>query len=177
MKTILSLFLLVSVIAMGNAQPSYKIDRSKSSVQFAVRNMKIRTVKGTFSGMQGTVVLDAQNPENSQFNVCIDAASVDTKSAKRDKHLRNEDFFDVDKYPKICFESTKVAQTNTGFIATGNLSMRGITKEVRIAFTQKDLLLKGSFSIQRPDFKVGKNGGFMVGKTVQLEIVCWLQPQ
>ena len=162
------LLLLVSVVAYG--QRSVDIDESK--VSFEVSNMKFNTVEGTFTGMKGTIEFDPTDLSNAKMNVCRDANSVDTDNKKRDEHLRKEDFFDVANYPAICFALTSAEKSTTGSTATGTLTMHGITKEVSIPFTFSDNTFRGTLSIDRMDYEVGASGGFMVGRTVEMESVC-----
>lgn len=164
--------ILMGSLQMANAQ---EIDAANSKVTFAVRNMKIRTVKGTFTGMNGRVYLNEAALGNSTFNVCIDAATVDTDNDARDKHLKNEDFFNVTQYPDICFVSERVVQTKANaqtLLVTGQLHMHGVSKTQTITLVYDDKALKGSFTIDRTAYGVGGNGGFSVGKEIKLSIEC-----
>ena len=151
------------------------IDAKKSTVTFEISNMKVNTVEGSFTGLKGTVNFDASKLSTSSFEVCIDASSVDTDNTKRDDHLRNEDFFHVEKYPTICFSSTSIKKDGKGFKATGDLTMLGVTKEVVLPFTFKNNKLIGSLTLNRFDYKLGEETNtFMVGETVEIEIKCML---
>jgi polyisoprenoid-binding protein YceI len=101
-------------------------------VNFWMRNLMIGKVNGRFTRWRGSLVFDGQAPQNSRVEVEIDAASIDTKDALRDAHLRSADFFDVEKYPKLVFESTKVERVGDNFKVTGDLTMHGITKPVTL---------------------------------------------
>lgn len=154
---------------------SQTINQEQSKVDFEVSNMGLKTVEGTFKGMTGTVSFNENDLGNSQFNVCIDASTVNTESEKRDDHLKNEDFFDVSKFPTICFQSTSVAKSEDGFIAKGNLTMHGITLAVSLPFTYSNKTFQGEIELERLDYKVGEDyGGFMVGKTVEIKVSCVL---
>lgn len=161
--------LLLTVVQPTTAQ---SIDSENSKVTFTVSNMKINTVEGTFRGMNGVLNFDAEDLANASFAVCIAAETVNTGGKKRDAHLRKDDFFYVEKYPEICFTSESITTTENGYLAQGTLTMRGVSEAVEIPFTYADNTFKGSFSIDRTAYKVGGKGGFMIGKTVNLEIVC-----
>ena len=171
-KISVCLFLLFSILN-ANGQT---INSADSKVSFDVSNMAFNTVEGTFTGMKGKVQFTPDDLTASKFDVCIDASSVNTGNEKRDKHLRNKDFFDVEKYPTICFSSTEIKKYSSGYTAIGILEMHGVTKTIEIPFTFKNKELVGNFKIKRKDFKVGEStGGFMVGKQIKLQINCVLK--
>jgi len=87
----------------------YEIDPAHSRASFAVRHMMVATVRGEFSNLSGTVVLDEADPSQSRVEAFIPAATVDTKVDMRNNHLKSADFFDVEKFPTIGFSSTEVA--------------------------------------------------------------------
>src|SRR5262249_34955115 len=87
---------------------TWNIDTSHSGVHFAVRHMVVTKVRGAFTRWQGTIDFDEQNPEASKVSLRIEAASIDTREPQRDAHLRSADFFDVERFPTLSFESTKV---------------------------------------------------------------------
>ena len=127
----LVLFAAVCVCSAAQANDTFKIDPSHSTIAFKVRHM-LGTAKGHFSKFKGTIEVDREHPEQSAVTVTIDAASIDTGIAKRDEHLRGE-LFAVAKYPEITFKSRRVKQTgaNTGEIA-GDLTMRGMTRAITL---------------------------------------------
>ena len=164
------LFFSLSVNIKGQS-----IDTENSSVSFSVSNMRINTVKGTFKGINGNIDFDANNIATSSFDVCIDASTIDTGIAKRDQHLKNEDFFEVDKYPTICFKSTEITAITSGYLTTGILTMRGVSKTIEIPFTFSNNELVGNFKVDRFDYNVGAGTGkFMVGKEINIQIVARL---
>lgn len=110
-KVILSSLLTGFASAIGFSQT---INTEKSVVNFKISNMKVNTVKGTFNGMKGEANFKPDNILASIFNVCIDAATVDTGNKKRDEHLQREDYFNVRKYQTICFVSEEVLKTDKG---------------------------------------------------------------
>ena len=169
--------LFIFILTLGFTHPIFaqSINQEASKVTFEIGNMRFRTVEGTFSGMSGTVQFNEQNIGNATFEVCIDAKSIDTGNNKRDNHLRKEDFFHVEKYPTICFQSKSIAKSADGFTAEGTLTMHGVSKTVQIPFTYTNKTFKGTLSLERLDYEVGPGSGLMVDKTVDLEIVCILQ--
>src|SRR5919112_4584739 len=110
---------------------AWTIDPAHSHVEFAVRHMMITTVKGRFGGVTGTVRTDESNPANAQVEVEIDAATIDTRESQRDTHLKSADFFDVEKFPKLTFKSTRVTDVDgDDFKLTGDLTIHGVTHPV-----------------------------------------------
>lgn len=137
-KTLLSavaaLALLPSLAAA--ATDAFKLDASHSSVGFSVRHLVISQVRGEFGKVAGTVALDEADPTRSTVEATIDAASVDTKVANRDAHLKSPDFLDVAKYPAITFKSTKIAKVGEGaYAVTGDLTVHGVTRPVTLQAT------------------------------------------
>ncbi|MFT6150534.1 MAG: polyisoprenoid-binding protein YceI [Saprospiraceae bacterium] len=152
-----------------------KISETKSSVSFTIGNMRINTAEGTFTGMKGEVDFDEKNLKTSSFGVTIDAATVKTDSEKRDNHLKNEDFFDVKKYPTITFKSSAVVRSKKEgyYIAKGKLTMHGVTKDVKIPFTYGNKTFKGRLKVKRLDYGVGADTGtFMVSDEAVINITC-----
>ncbi len=115
--------------AMSNA---YKIDPSHTHAQFSVRHMMVSNVRGEFTKLEGEAVIDDANIERSKVSVTIDAASISSRDEKRDAHLRSPDFFDVEKFPTITFTSTSVRKSGDKIEITGDFTMHGVTKEVRL---------------------------------------------
>lgn len=173
MKKISFVFTLaILAITMTNAQ---NIDIEKSVVKFQIKNMKVRTVEGTFSGMKGDIRFDENDLANATFSVSIDAASVNTENEKRDDHLRNEDYFHVEEYPLITFESSVISAASEGYTAKGILSMHGISKEIEIPFTYSESQFTGSLELNRFDYKIAEDTKTsMVDETVNMEIIAVL---
>ena len=111
------------------AKTTWKIDPAHTTVEFAVKHMMFTTVRGRFTQLEGTIEVDDQNPERSHVEVVIDATSIDTGNADRDKHLRSADFLDVESQPKLRFTSASAqgAAKKEGdrFRVTGELEIRG----------------------------------------------------
>ncbi|MEO8932847.1 MAG: YceI family protein [Xanthomarina sp.] len=153
------------------------IDSNKSVVDFKITGGGIFKVKGIFTGMQGDFNLNEKNLNNSNFDICIDAKSIDTGNNKRDADLRSENFFAVEMYPNICFKSDAISKTNDGYSTTGSLTIHGVTKTVTIPFTFKNNIFKGDLEIERLDYKIGEDyGSFRVGKTASVSITCVVKP-
>ena len=153
----------------GSAQT---IDSGKSIVNFSIENMKVRTVTGTFTGMKGEIRFDETDLANSSFNVSIEAASVNTENKERNDHLRNEDFFHVEEYPVISFESSSIQRTSSGFLTSGMLSMHGVSREVEIPFTYSNNQFVGILEVNRFDYKIGEGTNTTsVDETARLEII------
>ena len=114
---------------------TWVIDPKHTLVEFAAKYMTFTTVKGRFSGVSGTIHADERDddPRQSSVEVEIDAASLDTREAQRDAHLRSADFLDVERYPSITFTSTRVEPIDRErFRVYGELTIRGRTGEVAL---------------------------------------------
>jgi polyisoprenoid-binding protein YceI len=117
---------------------TWKIDPAHTAVEFAVRHLMITTVKGRFAGVSGVVTSDERDPANGTVDITIDAASIDTREAQRDAHLRSADFFEVETYPTITFRSRRIDQVEGDrFTLIGDLTMHGVTKEVALEVTSE----------------------------------------
>lgn len=177
------------------ATTTYKIDPRHSSAQFAVTHLMISSVRGEFHSVNGTVVFDNANISNSSVNVTIDATTVDTREPDRDKHLKSADFFDVSSFPTITFVSTKVEAVDPGKLkVTGNLTIRGVSKQVILDVSAPKAAIKdpwgleraavaASTKLNRQDFGVAWNktldsGGVVVGDdvSVTLDVEMFVPP-
>lgn len=125
----------MAFVPAGAARASeWQVDPDHTTAQFSVRHMMVTSVSGHFERITGTVNLDDKDPSRSAIEVNIDAASITTRNAKRDAHLKSPDFFDVAKHPKITFKSTKVQKVGKDrYNVTGDLTMRGVTHPVTLA--------------------------------------------
>ena len=193
MGTILSRIALTAGLAAALSLPAaaansnWQIDPAHSSAQFSVRHMAISTVRGAFSKVTGSVVLDDKDVSKSTVEVTIDANSVDTRVPDRDNDLRSEKFFDVAHYPSITFKSKRVEQVAPGKLkVTGDLTIRGTTKEVVLDVEGPTAPMKDPWGntrsaatattkINRQDFGVKwnatlDNGGVVVGDDVSIII-------
>ena len=133
-----SRLLLTIALCLGMARCSavandmLRIDPAHSTIGFKVRHL-LGSAKGRFTKFNGSIDFDREQPEKSSVTVAIQAASIDTGIAKRDEHLRSEEFFNVQKFPEITFKSRQVKRTgaNAGEI-TGDLTMHGVTRSVTL---------------------------------------------
>ncbi|MCQ2045765.1 YceI-like family protein [Stutzerimonas stutzeri] len=137
LKKTLAALVLGSALVGGQAfAADYAIDKQgqHAFVNFKISHLGYSWLWGTFKDFDGSFSFDADKPEASKVNVTLKTASVDTNHAERDKHLRSDDFLNVDKYPAATFESTSVKSTGDGTAdITGNLTLNGVTKPVVIA--------------------------------------------
>ena len=118
-----------SVPALTELTGTYTLDPAHTRIGFVARHAMVTKVRGSFDEFAGTAVLDGANPANSRVEVTIEAASIDTRNAQRDEHLRGNDFLAMQEYPKITFASTSVRQAGeTTFEVTGDLTIKGVTK-------------------------------------------------
>ncbi len=168
---------------------AWSIDPAHSLAEFKVRHMMVTNVKGRFSGISGSLHLNPADITASRVEASIAAASIDTREPQRDTHLKSADFFDVEKFPTLTFQSTRVARTPDGELAvTGDLAMHGVTRSVVFAVENlsqpaKDpwgnlrIGLSATARINRKDFGMTFNaaletGGVLVGDevTINLEV-------
>ncbi|MBV8515028.1 MAG: polyisoprenoid-binding protein, partial [Acidobacteria bacterium] len=113
------------------APTTWQLDPAHTSAQFAVKHLAISTVRGAFSNVKGTIILDDADISKSSVDVTIDVSTVDTRVPDRDKDLKSDKFFDVAHYPTMTFKSTKVEQAGAGKLkVTGDLTIRCTTKSV-----------------------------------------------
>jgi polyisoprenoid-binding protein YceI len=166
---------------------TWNIDPAHSSAEFKVRHMMISNVKGKFSGLSGVLKLNESDYTHSTVEVSIPAASVRTVDDKLDAHLKNEDFFDIEKFPTLKFKSTSIEHTEgRDYAVTGDLTIRDVTKSVTLAVNDvsepsKDpwgnlrIGLSGLSKINRKDFGLIWNaplefGGVLVGDEVTITL-------
>lgn len=165
----------------------WNIDPAHSAAEFKVRHMMISFVKGKFSGLSGVLSLDETDYTHSTVEVSIPTASVKTVDDKLDAHLKNEDFFDVEKFPTITFKSASIRSTGgRDYAVTGDLTIRGVTKPVTLSVNDVSELskdpwghyrigLSGTAKVDRRDFGLVWNaalefGGVLVGDEVTITL-------
>jgi polyisoprenoid-binding protein YceI len=125
----------VAVIVLGVASlaaaQSWTLDPAHSAASFAVRHMMVSTVRGDLGKITGTAIFDLKQPAAGSVEATIDVTGITTREPGRDTHLKSADFFDVARFPTITFKSKKVEPAAAGgFKVTGDLTMKGVTKEV-----------------------------------------------
>jgi polyisoprenoid-binding protein YceI len=168
MKTIklTAAFLFLTNVLLAQ---SYTASDEGSKVHFVIKNFGVKT-GGDFTGVKGTVVFNPKALASSQMNVSVNATSVNTDNDARDKHLRKEEYFNVEKFPLITFTSTKISESSVAgrFFVAGNLTIKGITKPVQFGFSatpsEAGYSFSGEFEINRRDFTVGGSSMSMADK-------------
>jgi polyisoprenoid-binding protein YceI len=168
------------------AAEKWVFDTAHSSVGFSVRHLMISKVHGNFTQWTGHIEFDEANPSASSVEAQIDVASIDTKEAQRDGHLKSPDFFDVEKYPHLTFKSTSVTGSGEHLDVKGDLTLHGVTHPVTLKVEYAGRAkhpMNGSeragFSahttINRKDFGLGWNavleaGGVAVSEKVEITL-------
>lgn len=176
MKRLLFFLLVIHGSSFLMAQVLAPVDES-SRVEFKVKNFGFN-VSGHFKGLKGSIEFDALNYAASRFDMSIQASTINTDNGMRDDHLREDTYFDVKNHPLIHFVSTKVTASNkTGiFFIFGKLEIKGETKEISFPFTATPIdggyQFKGSFKINRRDFKVGGSSTISDNVTVDLDVTA-----
>jgi len=112
----------------------YNFDRAHSFIGFKVKHMGLIEVPGYFRDFTGAVTYDAKDPAKSTVQFTAKATSVDTGVGGRDTHLRSADFFEVEKFPELSFKSTKVEKKGSGWMVTGDFTLKGVTKTISFPF-------------------------------------------
>jgi len=166
---------------------SWEFDPDHTGVQFKVRHLMISSVRGEFEKVTGKIVYDETDVTKSTADITIETASINTRVAKRDEHLRSPDFLDVAKHPAITFKSKRVEKAGDGTLKmTGDLTIRGVTNEVVLNVEGPTPAVKdpgGNYrvggqattKIHRKDFglvwnKTLETGGVVVGDEVEITI-------
>ena len=154
MKYRYTILLILGMIS-GSALKGQSIDSLSSKVIFEAIALKKKLTEGSFTGMEGTVKFAIDDLSNSAFKVCIDASTLNSGLKMRDKHLRGEDFFYVEKYPDICFVSESIEKRGDQFITKGNLTIRDVTRPIEIPFSFDANTLEGTIFINRLEYNLG----------------------
>lgn len=192
-KLILSVFLSASsffsaaVYAKGKpAAGKYQLDPMHSKVGFEVPHLVISSVEGRFKTFEGQLQID-ENFLKSRVSASVEVGSVDTGVAKRDEHLRSPDFFDVQKHPKMTFESTSLSGTPDAFKLEGDLTIRGVKRKVVFdgvfagavvdGYGNRKAAFKARTKINRKDFGLVWNMMVEAGPTVGDEVTLELNLQ
>lgn len=171
-----TLFALALLVALPLYAQNKTISASKSKVTFNITNAGLN-VEGSFAKISGSMNFDAANLSGSSVEANIDVSTINTGIDMRDKHLKEEDYFEVSKYPTMKFVSSSFAQSGSGYSVTGQLTIKDVTKTVTVPFTASSsgtsTTLKGTFEIDRRDYHVGGNSWIM-GDDVEiiLEVVA-----
>jgi len=178
----------------GTQAAKWQIDPAHSAAHFSVRHLMISNVRGEFTKLSGSALINPADPGKSTVEVTIEAASLNTREPQRDEHLRSADFFDVANHPTLTFRSRRIEPLGAeNFRLTGDLTIRGTTKEVTFDVEGPTASVKdpwgniragitASAKINRKDFGVSFNaltetGGLVVGDEVKITIEAELIQQ
>lgn len=170
-----ALLLLTGVYAFRHAVPTWKIDASAAKVTFELPKEGTR---GSLSNLDASIQFDAAHLTESLFTASVDAATVNTGVEGRDKHLKSNDFFDAEKFPKIKFVSQSIKATEKGFETTGKLTIKDSTHVITIPFTfekksENEGVFKGTMDIFSGDYgvmKKSKSGKDQVIVTLEVPV-------
>ncbi|HEY2064642.1 MAG TPA: YceI family protein [Gemmatimonadaceae bacterium] len=168
---------------------TWTLDPTHTSIEFSAKHMMITTVKGRFGGASGTIAIDEAHPERSTAEIEIHTPTIDTRAEQRDQHLRSADFLDVENYPTLTFRSRRIegakATQGTRFRVTGDLTIRGVTREVTLDTTYEGrgrdpwggerVSFSATTRIDRRDFGLTWNaaleaGGVLVSNEIRIDI-------
>ena len=180
----LTVFLTTGFAGSVWSADTYEVDGAHAYVGFTISHLVINRVRGTFNDFAGTIVYDADDVTKSSLSGTINAASIDTAHQKRDADLRSDSFFDVEKYPQITFETTRVEAGEDSAILHGVLTMHGVSKEVAIPFRITGVVefmgkirlgFDARLEINRQDYglsysRLMDTGGLVVGNEVSIEL-------
>jgi len=173
-----------SMTTLHDISGSYTLDPAHTQIGFVARHAMVTKVRGRFGAFDGTAST-AANLEGASIRLVIDATSIDTRNADRDAHVRGADFFDVENYPQITFDSTDISAEGDTLVVTGDLTIKGTTKPVTIDFEflgaaedpfgNERVGLEGSVVVNRKDWGIDfdvplKTGGLLVSEKVTLEL-------
>lgn len=155
---------LLSRMTAGQVRPAvdplkglevFEIAPTHSQVEFRVPFMGLASVKGAFEEFSGTLLLDEKNPSRSSVTVVIQTASIHTGNAARDKHLESDDFFDVDRFPTIIFQSDTIQRRRQGgYAAIGRLTMHGVTRVITLPFRVRHAVVRDPSGVDLAGFDV-----------------------
>lgn len=169
---------------LNELKGTFALDPAHTEIGFVTRHAMITKVRGSFSEFEGTATVDGADPESSSLEVTIQAASLNTRQADRDAHVRSADFLDVEQYPTITFKATDFAVDGETVAVTGDLTVHGVTKPVTIPFELTGTAVdpwgntrvgfEGSLAVNRKDWGITWNaaleaGGILVSEKVTLE--------
>lgn len=166
------------------ATGAYDVDKAHSDINFTVTHMGLTKVRGKFDTFEGAVKVDAKKPETSSVTFTIKVDSINTSEPKRDAHLKTADFFDTAKYPDMTFKSSKVTRKGKGFVATGTLTLHGVSKTITLPFTVvgpvkgleggTHIGVETATTIKRSDYGMSKYPGVVgdaVDVTIELDLI------
>jgi polyisoprenoid-binding protein YceI len=175
---------MATTLPAGLVAGTYTVDPSHTEVGFTARHAMVTKVRGRFSDVEGTVQI-GEDASLISVEATIQVASVDTRSADRDGHLKSADFFDVEQFPTMTYRSTSVQVSGDGFVVDGELTLHGVTKPVQLEVTAEGVATdpfgnaRAGFSaeaeINRKDFGLTWNaaletGGVLVSEKIKITL-------
>lgn len=170
---------------------TWAIDTMHSEVQFKAKHLVISTVTGKFKSFEGSLETETEDFDGADASFSVDVDSIDTNVADRDAHLKSDDFFNAEKYPKLTFTGT-LNKTDDGYKLTGPLTIRDVTKEVTLDVDFGGTMVDGygqtkagfeiSGKVNRKEFgltwsMVTEAGGVVVGDDIKLDLNIQLTKQ
>lgn len=160
-----------------HSNQSWSLNQQKSKLNFEIRNAGFK-VNGSFSGLEAHIEFEEAQAINAKVQASLSVASINTRNSLRDTHLKQADYFYVQKYPRITFQTEKILKDERGFRALGHLEIKGTSRAVEIPFQikewEKGLLWEGNFELNRLDYKVG-SPSFILDKKVKVIIQAYLE--
>lgn len=170
-KYLFALLLACTISHFAKAQVAWK--PYLATISFKIKNAGIN-VNGSFKGFKGQLLFDPNALSSSSLGGSVEAATINTDNTTRDRHLRSDDYFDVEKYKLIEIHSKNLYKTDNGFAGIFNLTIRDKTKPIEIPFSfltnGNNGIFEGSFTIDRRDYGVGGNS-IIMGDKVTISIV------
>ncbi len=167
---IMGVWLLVANIYM-NAQTSssdpasWTISPQSSKIGFTIKNAGIR-VNGSFEGLEGEIYFSPDKLDQSFVKASVKTETINTNNNMRDKHLRSEDYFEVESFPEIRFTSNDIVKNKDGYIIKGDFAIKDVIKQVEIPFTFTDQVFHGEFEVNRLHYGVGKSSIILGNKVI-----------
>jgi polyisoprenoid-binding protein YceI len=185
-KIFLSLLGSLTLVSVKAQPTTWKVDASHSNVKFTVTHMVVSEMDGAFKTYDGSLVTENADFSNASINFTVDVASINTESVDRDAHLKGDDFFNAEKYPKMTFKSTSFKKVgDKKYELEGNLTIRNITKKVKFNVTGGGTVVdpwgntktgfKAVTTINRIQYDLKWNkaieaGGWVVGEEVTIAL-------
>lgn len=135
-STMIMAALLLSAATVSAQASKWNVDASHSNVKFSVSHLMVSDMEGQFNKFDGSIDAPTTEFSNAQVNFTVDVASVNTDNEKRDAHLKSDDFFNAEKYPKMTFKSTSFKKgKGNNYTLEGDLTLRDVTKKVKFDVT------------------------------------------
>jgi polyisoprenoid-binding protein YceI len=173
-------FILVSLLSFKPANSKWKLKKDESFIVFNAKNLGLN-VSGKMEGMKVTADYNETDIFKSSFEGSVETATIDTKNGLRNNHLKSDDYFDVKKYPTINFKSKKIFEGGAVLAVIGDLTIIGVTKEVKINFVVKKKpeshTFIGDITIQRKDFALGMKSTLIMADEIKVRIFATFVPE